>query len=341
MQGNLPFFFFASHVIVLDKRQTARSGDVTGGIDMAYQKFTGTYHSCDHINRVHYYIYEPETDLRAILQIVHDFGDSVERNEDLIRFFTDHGVMICGCDHIGHGRSARKEDYGFFGNRNGWTYLVKDMKKLTHYMKREYPDIPYFVYGHGLGSLIVRLGSFREKGINGIILSGTSGRQRHCKRKILFASFLKRMEGAKKESRFLKSNLCRKLNRRFRSEQDHWSFLAADEGARKEYSRALSDKITLTVAAYEDIFKILVLASTKKKYEDINQEIPILLISGAEDSIGNFGKGVEEVRRRLEDTHHHTMMKLYEGMRHNITDEPGKEMVFYDMLEWMKGYIAE
>ena len=78
---------------------------------MAYQKFTGTYQSSDHINRIHYYIYEPETDLRAILQIVHDFGDFVERNENLIRFFTDHGVMVCGCDHIGHGRSSKKEDY--------------------------------------------------------------------------------------------------------------------------------------------------------------------------------------------------------------------------------------
>lgn len=53
---------------------------------MAYQKFTGTYQSSDHINRIHYYIYEPETDLRAIIQIVHDFGDRIERNESFIRF---------------------------------------------------------------------------------------------------------------------------------------------------------------------------------------------------------------------------------------------------------------
>ena len=53
---------------------------------MAYQKFTGTYQSSDHINRIHYYIYEPETDLRAIIQIVHDFGDCIERNESFIRF---------------------------------------------------------------------------------------------------------------------------------------------------------------------------------------------------------------------------------------------------------------
>lgn len=70
---------------------------------MAYQKFTGTYQSSDHINRIHYYIYEPETDLRAILQIVHDFGDFVERNENLFVFlqimalwFAD--VTISGMD---------------------------------------------------------------------------------------------------------------------------------------------------------------------------------------------------------------------------------------------------
>ena len=97
---------------------------------MAYQKFTGTYQSSDHINRIHYYIYEPETDLRAIIQIVHDFGDCIERNESFIRFFTDHGIMVCGCDHIGHGRSSKKEDYGYFGEKNGWAYLIKNTKKL-------------------------------------------------------------------------------------------------------------------------------------------------------------------------------------------------------------------
>lgn len=94
---------------------------------MAYQKFTGTYQSSDHINRIHYYIYEPETDLRAIIQIVHDFGDCIERNESFIRFFTDHGIMVCGCDHIGHGRSSKKEDYGYFGEKRVG-YLIKNTK---------------------------------------------------------------------------------------------------------------------------------------------------------------------------------------------------------------------
>ena len=108
------------------EKKSAVEADKLGGFHMAYQKFTGTYQSSDHINRIHYYIYEPETDLRAIIQIVHDFGDRIERNESFIRFFTDHGIMVCGCDHIGHGRSSKKEDYGYFGEKNGWAYLIKN-----------------------------------------------------------------------------------------------------------------------------------------------------------------------------------------------------------------------
>ena len=303
---------------------------------MAYQKFTGTYQSSDHINRIHYYIYEPETDLRAILQIVHDFGDFIERNENLIRFFTDHGIMVCGCDHIGHGRSSQKKEYGYFGDKNGWTYLIKNTKKLTHYMKKEYPDTPYFIYGHGMGSLIVRMDCIHEKEINGVILSGTSGKQKYCRRKLLLAAILKRIQGAEHRSLYLQNNIEKRLNHRFLKEQDMYSWIAANEGTRKEYSKMYEEHLPITVAAYEDILKMLALVSTKKWYHSVNIDIPILLIAGKEDPWGNFGKGVEEVHRRLEDTCHRVELHLYDGMRHNICDEDRKEEVYTDILQWMK-----
>ena len=308
---------------------------------MAYQKFTGTYQSSDRINRIHYYIYEPENDLRAIIQLVHDFGDSIERNENLIRFFTDHGIMVCGCDHIGHGRSSVKKDYGYFGEKNGWSYLIKNTKKLTHYMKKEYPDIPYFIYGHGMGSLIVRMECIHEKNINGIILSGTMGKQKYCRRNLLFAALLKRIQGAAHRSTYLQKNMEKHLNRHFFKEHDIYSWVAVAKEARKEYSRIYSEHIPITVAAYEDILKMLALVSTKKWYHSVNVDIPIMLIGGREDPIGNFGKGVEEVHRRLEDSCHRVELHLYDKMRHNICDEERRNDVYTDILQWMKLYINE
>ncbi len=308
---------------------------------MAYQKFTGTYQSSDHINRIHYYIYEPEADLRAILQIVHDFGDFVERNENLIHFFTDHGIMVCGCDHIGHGRSSKKKEYGYFGEKNGWTYLIKNTKKLTHYMKKEYPDIPYFIYGHGMGSLIVRMDCIHEDGISGVILSGTSGKQKYCRRKLLFAALLKRIQGAEHRSTYLQTDIEKHLNHHFLKEQDNYAWIAANEGTRREYVRIYEEHLPITVAAYEDILKMLALVSTKKWYQSVNIDTPILLIAGKEDPIGNFGKGVLEVHRRLEDTWHRVELHLYDAMRHNICDEVKRNEVYTDILQWMKLHMNE
>lgn len=95
----------------------------------------------------------------------------------------------------------------------------KNTKKLTHYMKKEYPDVPYFIYGHGMGSLIVRMDCIHEKGINGVILSGTSGRQKYCRRRLLFIAILKRILGAQHRSVYLQNDLEKRLNHRFLRER--------------------------------------------------------------------------------------------------------------------------
>lgn len=307
---------------------------------MAYHKFTGTYHSSDHRNQIHYYIYEPENGLRAIVQLVHDFGDSIENNAPLIDFFTEHGIMVCGCDLVGHGKSAQEGGRGYFGERDGWVTLVKDTKKLTRYMKREYYDIPYFIYGHGMGSLIARMDGLYDSGISGMILSGTSGKQKYCRRLLLLTALLKRLRGGEQESAFLNACLLRHLNRRFQSERDSFSFLAED-GMARERGRRRQGSCPLTVAACEDLLKLLFLTSTKKWYRSFSREIPVLLVSGVRDPIGNFGKGTQEVRRKLEATSHQAKSRLFDGMRHNIQEEPGREEVFRAMLSFVKCHIAE
>lgn len=274
---------------------------------MAYQKFSGTYHSSDHKNKIHYYIYEPEIELRAVVQFIHGYGDCIEDNEELIRYFTDYGIMVCGCDLIGHGRSSDPKDYGFFGSKNGWIYLLKDTKRLTRYIKKEYPDTPYFILGHGLGSLIARMDFFSEDGISGIILSGTAGKQKYCRRSVVYAAIVKRIRGARYESGALKRGLYRKLNCAY----------------------------PLTVAACEDMLKMLALVSRKKWTHSAGKETPVLMLSGEQDPAGGFGKGVRDVSRQLTEAGHTVQLNLYAGMGHDLFKEPRREEVCRDVIEWI------
>lgn len=308
---------------------------------MAYSKFRGTYRSANHKNRIHYYIFEPETDLRAILQITHGWKDYIERNEELIQFFTDHGVMVCGCDFIGHGRSSKEEELGQLEEEDGWSCLVKDVKRLTSYIKREYPGVPFFLYGHGMGSLVTRLCGLHESHWDGLILSGTSSSQKYCRRAIIFTAIMRRFKGLNHRSHFVENMIYRRLNRKFRKEKEPLSWFSANREVRERYAADKQSQFQFTLSAYENIFKMLGLVSTKKWYRSMNKELPVLLLSGKEDPIGNFGKGIEEIYQKLLAEGCPVEMKLYEGIRHELQSDPDREYVFHDMLEWMKKYVKE
>ena len=308
---------------------------------MAYSKFSGTYRSANHKNRIYYYIFEPEADIHAIVQLTHGWRDYIERNEEFIQYFTNHGIMVCGCDFIGHGRSSEEEKRGHFDETNGWSYLVKDVKKLASYIQKEYPGVPYFLYGHGMGSLVARLCCLGDFGLDGVILSGTSGKQKYCRRSILLTAILRRFKGLNHRSKYLENLIYKKLNRKFRKEKDDLSWYSKDLFLREAFASDSRCQFTFTISAYENIFKMLGLVSEPKWYRSVNENLPILLISGEEDPIGDFGKGVEQVCHYLRKTDHVVEMKLYSDVRHELQSDERNQEIFSDMLNWMKKYLGE
>ena len=308
---------------------------------MAYLKFSGTYRSANHKSRIHYYLFEPETDLRAIIQITHGWKDYIERNEELIRFFTDHGIMVCGCDFIGHGRSAGEEEWGHLEEDDGWVYLVKDVKRLTAYMRKEYPQVPFFLYGHGMGSLVARLCCLYDSPWDGVILSGTSSRQKFCRRSVLALALLRRIKGVNHRSGLVESMVYGRLNRKFRKEKEGLSWFSEDRETRDRYKADKCTQFRFTLKAYENIFKMLALVSTRKWYRSLSVEMPILLISGKEDPIGDFGKGITDIHHRMLEMGCLADIHLYDGIRHELQSDPRHEEIFNDMLKWMKNHIEE
>ena len=218
---------------------------------------------------------------------------------------------------------------------------MKDVKRLASYIRREYPGVPFFLYGHGMGSLVTRLCCLHESHWDGVILSGTSSRQKYCRRAILFTAVMRRFKGLNHRSRFVENMIYRRLNRKYRGERDYLSWFSADEDVRERYGADKRSQFQFTLSAYENIFKMLELVSTKKWYHSIDRELPILLVSGKDDPIGNFGKGIEEIYGRLSGEGCCIEMKLYDGIRHELQGDPDREVIFNDMLNWMKNYAEE
>lgn len=116
--------------------------------------FTGS----DGVHTLYATIWEPsEGEPRAVIQICHGMMEHIRRYDRFARALCDRGFVVCGDDHLGHGRTAEQpEDLGYFGETDGWKHMAEDELLLRREMQRRYPDKPYFLLGHSMGSFITR-----------------------------------------------------------------------------------------------------------------------------------------------------------------------------------------
>ncbi|MBR5981539.1 MAG: alpha/beta hydrolase, partial [Firmicutes bacterium] len=101
-----------------------------------------TFPSSTGKNEIRARICVPDEKPRAVVQIVHGIAEHIERYDRFMLFLAENGIVAVGNDHLGHGKSIRKEDeQGIFAEKDGWTYVVEDMKTLHDRMKKDYPDV--------------------------------------------------------------------------------------------------------------------------------------------------------------------------------------------------------
>ena len=116
----------------------------------------------------------PDAPPRAVIQIVHGVAEHMGRYEEVSRFLAAHGFLVCGEDHLGHGKTVEDGSYGFFAPKGGWDLVVRDVRRLRELEGEKYPSLPYFLLGHSMGSFLTRTYLIQYPGtLDGVILSGT------------------------------------------------------------------------------------------------------------------------------------------------------------------------
>ena len=125
--------------------------------------------------KIHAVRYIPEGNITAILQITHGMVEYIERYEDFALFMASKGFLVTGHDHLGHGKSINsKEEWGYFAKEDGNKAVLYDIYQLTQITKEAYPNLPYFLLGHSMGSFYTRqyLCQFGQE-LDGAIVMGT------------------------------------------------------------------------------------------------------------------------------------------------------------------------
>ena len=285
----------------------------------------------------------PDTKAKAVLQIMHGMAEHAARYDEFAHFLNEKGIAVYANDHRGHGATAGSiENAGFFANTNGWNIVVQDCKKLTDIIKKENPGIPIFILGHSMGSLIARsyISRFTDE-LNGVILSGTSYNPSIL---LMFGKAVANIQhffaGKKHRSTLLDALSFGNFNIKFKPSRTKFDWLNRDEKQVDLYIKDEYCGFVCTTSFYSDMFSGIINIQKKKIIQHISKKLPVYIISGEMDAVGNFTKGVKKIYELLKNYGIKDItIKLYKDDRHEILNELNKEEVYNDILIWLNKHF--
>lgn len=299
-------------------------------------KETFTFLSANGKNQIHVRLWKPDQQpIKGILQISHGMIEYIERYDEFACFLADKGFVVAGNDHMGHGQSVNNADeWGYFSNQEGSSKVVEDLHTLTLKMKAMYPGTKYFVLGHSMGSFMIRryLMTYGQE-VDGAIIMGT-GSQSPLSLGLgkLILKIMKLIYGEKHRSNFLDQVMFGNYNKRFSKNTKGKEWLTSDEKQVQKYMNDPACSFMFTINGIETLLSTLTFIQKPQNMKQLPKNIPMLLISGAEDPVGGYGKGVYQVFKKYQQQGINAIeLKLCEGLRHEVLNETNREEV-YELL---------
>jgi len=303
-----------------------------------------TYPSADKKTQIHAIRWEPEGEIRGIVQIAHGMQEYIDRYADFARFLNRHGFLVVGNDHLGHGSSVTSPDkMGYFAAKNGNKAVIADMRTLHRMTGEACPGKPYFLLGHSMGSFLARQYlCMYGKHLDGAIISGTA--YHPYSEAVLGGSLcasIAKIKGWEHRSSFMTNMAMGSYNKRFEPARTKHDWLTRDEKIVDEYRKDPRTQPLFTLNAFYNMFEGLKYIDRKENLERIPKNLPILFIAGEMDPVGNFSVGVKRVFAQMKELGiKDVVCRIYPNDRHEVLNELDRAQVYEDVLEWLEGRLS-
>ena len=301
------------------------------------------YPSHDGKTTIHACIWQCEGEPKAVLQLIHGMAEYAARYAPLAEFLTKHGIVVCAEDHLGHGKSVVSEkDLGYFAAKNGWQTVLADIRGLTEIVRPKYEGVPYFVMGHSMGSFFCRkyISLYGDE-LAGAIVMGTGFKGAGATGGAKFITrFVAAFKGWRHRSKFIDNSAFGSYNKKF-EKRTRFDWLSANPDNVDAYIADPLCGVPFTCNAFYGLFSIISQACKTSTIKAVPDKLPVFVVAGADDPVGDYGKGVEKFTDKLLKYGKNASLTLYRGCRHEIVNDICAPQLFEDLAEFIEENIKK
>ena len=302
------------------------------------------YPSANGKDTVACYLWQPEQQPRAVVQLSHGMQEYVQRYTPFARYLCGQGYAVGGNDHLGHGNTAASpDDLGFTGEGGGADAMIEDVHEMTLRLRRAFPGLPLILLGHSMGSFIARnVAAMYPEDYDGVIFMGTAGADMPTGAGKMLAGWRMKHRGERYRSNLLAKIAFGGYNRRYEKPVNSKSWISRDDAVVEAYIADPLCNFAFTARGWHDLFTLLGRVSRSDWAEKIPADLPVLLTSGEMDPVGGFGVGVKQVHERLAKAGVRDLtLTLYPDARHEILNELNRAQVYADITAWLDARFGE
>lgn len=301
------------------------------------------YNSCG-AGKIHACRWMPEGEPKAVVQIVHGIAEHILRYDDFANYLNSLGYLVVAEDHMGHGGSIGDEGIqGYF--HGGWFAAVEDTYRLLTDTKKEYPALPYVLFGHSMGSFMTRtiLQEHPDSGIDACILSGTGWMPEAllnvgsavCKA-------VCRVGDETKPNEKLQGIVFGGYNKKVEHPRTPYDWLSRDKKAVDAYMEDPLCGFTASAGLLRDMLSGILYIQKRENLCRMDKTLPVRFISGGDDPVGSYGEGIKKAETAFNEAGMEQVSeKIYPLCRHELLNELNKREVYEDTARWLAAIIGK
>ncbi len=297
--------------------------------------------TCSDSHVLYYHAWIPEgKSVKAVVHLLHGMAEHSKRYERFAKHLNKQGIALFAQDHRGHGLTATKaeETLGWFAERDGWMRVAEDSKELSSLIATEYPKTSLFLMGHSMGSFLARTIIADTPDLyDGVIMMGT-GASMGILGKI--GGMIARSHVKKHGSKFVDAQLDKmsfgSYNKRIPDATSAFAWLSRDEKEVQKYDEDPLCGFVCTAKFFEDMLEGIGYANCSERAKRLHSDLPVLIISGSMDPVGNYGKGLVKVQEFYRQAGIKDLtLHLVEGARHELLNETDRETTMKYLASWI------